>query len=123
MGASEDFCKKIIENQDKSYTEGLTLEQVDKIVDFFGMGIFGTSFCKELFISQHSNYKNWESLEEDDKKMVNIGTALSSVTNRSPANAIGYTKECSDFLESCEQMISIIKESESSNDVNDNSAV
>lgn len=123
IGASEDFCKNIIDNQDNSYTEGLTLEHVDRMVEFFGMAVFGGNFCKELFTPQSSHYRNWESLEADEKKMVNIGTALSSVTAKSSASAIGYTKECSHFLESCEQMISVIKESGSSDDGTDDSEI
>jgi len=116
IGAPEEFCKEILEKKETGYTEGLTLEHVDRIVDFFGMAIFGTSFCKDLFAPQKSHYRNWESLEEIEKEMVNIGVAITNVVSKSSVSAVNYAKECSHFINSCEQMISVIKESGSSDD-------
>jgi len=116
IGASEKFCKEILEKEENRYTEGLTLEHVDRIVDFFGMAIFGNSFCKDLFTPQKSHYRNWESLEENEKEMINIGATITGGSSIKSANAVSYAKECYHFIDSCEQMISVIKESGSSDD-------
>jgi hypothetical protein len=96
----------------------LTLDNVDRIVEFFGMGVFSGSFIKEAFVPSSSQYKTWEGLELSEQKMINIGSVYTG-TSKSPIGSLNYAKECTYFLESCDNLISIVKDSGSSDDGTD----
>lgn len=103
--------------QDKDGSR-LAINNVDRMVDFFGMGVFQANFIKETFVPSSSQYKSWESLEPNEQKMINVGSVYST-TNKAPISSLTYAKECVNFLESCDSLISIVKENESSDDGTD----
>lgn len=104
----EDRYQVLLAGQDGSQ---LTLEQVDNLVNFFGMGIFKESLIKDMFVHRESHYKSWDTLEEDERKLINIAQLYTSATNvKNPIPSMNYAKECVYFLESCESMVSIIKD-------------
>lgn len=96
----------------------LTIKNVDMVVEFFGMGVFSGSFIKEAFVPSSSQYKTWEGLESHEQKMINIG-AVYTGTAKSPIGSLNYAKECTYFLDTCDNLISIVKDSGSSDDGTD----
>lgn len=118
-----DQIQKITGLDDYTYNEilhgrdgsRLTIENVDRMVDFFGMGMFTASFVKESFVSSSSQYKTWEGLEKDEQTLINIAGVYTS-SPKTPITTLNYTKECSYFLETCDNLISIIKDTGASDD-------
>ena len=95
----------------------LTLQHVDNLINFFGMGIFKESLVKEMFVNRDSAYKSWETLEEDERKLINLAQLYTSATNvKNPIPSMNYAKECAYFLDSCENMVSIIKDADVSDE-------
>jgi len=96
--------------------QNITIEHANRIVDFFGMGVFQTTFVKETFVSGNSHYRTWESLEKDEKEIINVAAVFTSNNSKSPIAVLNYTKECSYFLDSCDNLISIIKDTGATDD-------
>ena len=110
----EETYQALLASQDGSH---LTLDHVDHLVNFFGMGIFKESLVKEMFLYTDSQYKSWETLEDDEKKLINIAQLYTTATNvQNPIPSMNYAKECAYFLESCENMVSIIKDADVSDE-------
>lgn len=93
----------------------LTIQNVDRMVDFFGMGMFNAAFVKESFVSSGSQYKTWEGLDKEEQTLINIAGVYTS-SPRTPITTLNYTKDCGYFLESCDNLISIIKDTGASDD-------
>ena len=105
-------CQKLIDSP--SLTNTLTLTHVDRLINFLGISVFNASFVKDLFIPSASNYRSWDSLESGHRTLVNAGTTYTTVSNtKQTVSAISYAKECCHFLDSCELLITTLKDSDS----------
>jgi|LakMenE01Jun11ns_1017448.scaffolds.fasta_scaffold9948011_3 hypothetical protein len=93
----------------------IRIENVDRLVEFFGMGIFSSGFVKESFVSSNSQYKTWEGLDTDEQLLINVA-GVYTTTSKSPISSLNYTKECAYFLETCDTLISIIKDTGANDD-------
>lgn len=114
LGMEEELYQRLLTDTDGSL---LTLQHVDNLVNFFGMGIFKETLVKEMFIYRESQYKSWDTLEPDDQKLINIAQLYISATNaKNPIVSMNYAKECSYFLDSCENMVSILKDADTNED-------
>lgn len=115
----EDTYRALLAGDDGSQ---LTLQNVDNLVNFFGMGIFKEHLVKDMFVNRDSAYKSWETLEEDERKLINVAQLYTSATNtKNPIPSMNYAKECAYFLESCENMVSIIKDADVSDEGDEDS--
>jgi len=93
----------------------ITMAHADRIVNFFSMGIFQPSFVKESFVSSSSQYKTWQGLDKDEQILINIASIFTA-NPKTPIPTLNYTKECSYFLDTCDTLISIIKDTGASDD-------
>lgn len=113
-------CQKIIDSP--SLTNTLTLTHVDRLINFLGISVFNASFVKDLFIPSASSYRSWDSLDSNQRALVNTGTAYTTISNhKQTVAAISYAKECCHFLDSCELLITTLKDSDSEDTGEDNS--
>ena len=105
-------CQKIIDSL--VLTNTLTLTHVDRLVNFLGVSVFNPAFVKDLFIPTASSYRSWDSLDSTQRAMVNTGTAYTTIAHhKETVQAISYAKECCHFLDSCELLITTLKDSDS----------
>ena len=105
-------CQKILDSP--TITNILTLTHVDSLINFLGISVFNSSFVKDLFMPTSSSYRSWDSLDCVQRALVNTGTAYTTVpNNKQTVGAISYTKECCHFLDSCELLITTLKDSDS----------
>lgn len=116
VGLDPHTYEKVLNGQDGRH---LQISNVDRLVDFFGMGIFGSTFVKDSFVSSDSQYKTWEGLEPDEQTIINLAGVYTS-GSKSPISSLNYTKECSYFLETCDTLVSIIKDTGADDDDGDN---
>jgi len=93
----------------------ITMAHADRIIDFFSMGIFQSAFVKESFVSSGSQYKTWEGLDKDEQTLINVASIFTA-NPKTPIPTLNYTKECSYFLDTCDNLISIIKDTGASDD-------
>ena len=109
-----DVCTydQIIQGSDG---RNITIEHADRMVDFFGMGMFQASFVKESFLPSNSQYKTWEGLEQDEQTLINIAGAF-TLNPKTSITTLNYTKECSYFLDTCDNLVSILKDTGASDD-------
>jgi hypothetical protein len=89
------------------------------MVNFFGMWIFNPTFVKESFVcmGNGSHSRTWEGLDDEEKNLINIaGVYTCNTTSKNSIAALNYMKECGYFLESCDNLISILKDTEAFDD-------
>lgn len=114
LGMEDYLYQELLAGTDGSQ---LSLTHVDNLVNFFGMGIFQDQTVKYMFINNETLYKSWENLDTEDQKMINIaqlytGTAANGGGSKMPLRSLNYAKDCAYFLESCDNMVSIIKDAD-----------
>lgn len=114
LETDEATCSRLLHHNNLVH-EGeseLTIANVDRLVDFLGMGVFTTSFTKEL-LNPSNNNAGWESSSEESRRLVNYGTIWASARHSdAPMAVMGYLRQCQDFLSTCEGMVEVIKTSE-----------
>lgn len=94
---------------DGSDGKDVDIQVADRFAEMFGMDSFRNNFCRSLFGPEQSLYKTWEDLEKPQREMVNLGSVFVA-SNRSAITAMAYTKESEYFLESCSDLLSVIKQ-------------
>lgn len=115
LGTDEATCNRLLKHNNliEEGTSELTIANVDRLVDFLGMGVFTTSFTKELVSPTGHYHSAWDTSSEEGRRLINYGTLWASARHAdAPMAAMGYFRECRDFLSTCQGMIEVIKTSE-----------
>lgn len=106
LGVDPDKYQAIIRCNDGSQ---ISIEQVDRFVEFFGIACLQSNFIRSIYGNEGSPYKTWDDLDKEQQKQVNLGSVYVA-SHRASINCLSYVKECEYFLDGCSNLVEVVKQ-------------